>query len=842
MENIAQHETVSYPISKIIVMKNILVIAVLIFVMTGCTLQKPVSECKISSSLPSFVPPQNNSRFRLFDLGWKFRKGELSGAEFPDFDDNQWKDIDLPHDWSIEDLPDQKEGEIIGPFDKNSIGAAHTGYTLGGTAWYRKTFVSEEADQGKEISIYFDGVYMESDVWINGHYLRYHPNGYTPFYYKLNGFLNPVGQENTLAIQVKNLGKNSRWYSGSGIYRHVWLRVTELLNIPVWGVFITTPEVSEQSAHVKALVSVDNNGNKSSKFIIKNTIINPSGKIVSNSEKSETLDPGEKKAIEQLLEVLKPSLWSIEQPLMYTLKTELITDGRIIDSEETFFGIRSISFSPENGFLLNGKQILLQGACIHHDNGPLGSAAFDRADQRKIEILKAAGFNAIRSSHNPPSVGFLNACDRLGMLVMDEAFDMWEKPKFPDDYHRFFHEWHKRDLQSMLLRDRNHPSIIMWSIGNEIPERADTSGLRIAKKLISIVQEVDPSRPVTQAICDFSEIKGLKWDDSAPAFKLLDVCGYNYKFDKYEEDHAQYPERVIAGTESFPMSIYENWKICQKKPYVIGDFVWTGMDYLGEAGIGQVMADSITMCWPWINSNCGDIDLIGYKKQQSYYRDIVWDRSKLEMAVEEIAPDGKKWLIRAWGWRREYPSWNWPGNESKNMNVYVYTKCDEVRLELNGRIIASQNANRDSKFIYVFSVPYEPGELKAVAISNGKELVEKSLKTTGAAERVKIISDRVSITTNRNDLAYMTIELVDANGERVPDADANVKFNVVGEAEIVGVDNGNPLDPKSFQAQCCNAFHGRCLVILRPNGKSGIVTITAQSDNLTSAKCTIEIQ
>ena len=415
-----------------------------------------------------FTPPESSDRFRLFDSDWKFYKGELKGAEVPGFDDSRWRKIDLPHDWSIEDLPDQKEGEVVGPFDKKSIGLFYTSYTIGGTGWYRKSFIVDKSDQGKEFSIYFDGVYMESDVWINGHYLGSHKHGYTPFYYNLTNFLNPTGKENTLAVLVKNIGENSRWYSGSGIYRHVWLRKTDPLNIPVWGVFVTTPEVSEERSKVEAVVSIENNGGPAAGFTLKNTILSSEGKEVSISESSAKLKTGEKIDIKQLLDVMAPALWSCEKPSLYTLRSELISGGKVLDSEETTFGIRSISFSPEKGFLLNGKHVILKGACIHHDNGPLGAVALDRADQRRIEILEANGFNAIRTSHNPPSQGFLDACDRAGILVMDEAFDMWQNPKRPDDYHLFFREWHEKDLRSMMLRDRNHPSVIIWSIGNEI--------------------------------------------------------------------------------------------------------------------------------------------------------------------------------------------------------------------------------------------------------------------------------------------------------------------------------------------------------------------------------------
>jgi beta-galactosidase len=788
-----------------------------------------VSEVKGPSP---FVPSKNSENMKLFDLGWRFSKGEIEKAETPDFNDSLWRIVDLPHDWSIEDLPGQKADEVVGPFDRKSKGVFYTGFTMGGTGWYRKSFVVESADLEKELSIYFDGVYMEADVWLNGRLLGSHKHGYTPFYFRLNNYLNADGQPNTLAVRVKNIGENSRWYSGSGIYRHVWLRSVNKLNIPVWGVFVTTPEVSKEKAQVNASVLVANNGSSQVEFILKNTIENAEGTTISVAEKKLTAKPGEKTEHQNAFEVSSPSLWSIDHPVLYKLKTELIVAQKVVDTEATTFGIRSISFSPEKGFLLNGEKVLLKGGCIHHDNGALGSAAFDRADIRRIENLKANGFNAIRTSHNPPSQGFLDACDRMGMVVMDEAFDMWENPKRPDDYHQFFKEWHKHDLQSIVMRDRNHPSVILWSIGNEIKERADSSGLRIAKDLIRIIKDIDQTRPVTEGICEFWEAKGRKWEDSAPAYALLDVCGYNYVYGEYEKDHKTYPERVMMGTESFAMSIYENWKMAQEKPYVIGDFVWTGMDYIGEAGIGQVMTDSVTMCWPWIISNCGDIDLIGFKKPQAYYRDVVWDRSPLEMEVEEIAPAGKEWKIRDWGWRRTFRSWNWPGNEGKSMKVYVYSKCDEVRLQLNGQEVETQKAKPDSKFTFVFNVPYAAGELKATGYSNGKEVATKVLRTTGPVEKITVSPDRKIITTDRNDLAYFTVELVDKNGDKVPDADAAVQFKIEGEAQLAAVDNGNPRDPKSFQTLSCKTYQGRCMVIVRPTGKPGKIVLTARCNNL----------
>ncbi|NJO68772.1 MAG: hypothetical protein HC830_05365 [Bacteroidetes bacterium] len=340
------------------------------------------------------------------------------------------------------------------------------------------------------------------------------------------------------------------------------------------------------------------------------------------------------------------------------------------------FGIRSIHFDAANGFMLNGKKVLLKGGCMHHDNGFLGSATIDRAEERRVELMKAYGFNAIRTSHNPPSRQFLDACDRVGVLVIDEAFDMWERPKNPQDYHRFFKEWWQKDISSMVMRDRNHPSIIMWSIGNEINERADSSGLIITRKLADEVHRLDPTRPVTAAICSFWDHKNRPWSATAPAFALLDVGGYNYMWKAYEEDHLLYPDRIMAGTESLPLEAYENWKQVEKNSWVIGDFVWTAMDYMGETGIGNSRLDNdpdngFSRTWTWFNAYCGDIDLCGFKKPQLYYRDVIWGNSNIEMMVHAPVPEGRKEIVSMWGWPEEWQNWNWNGSEGKLMQVRV---------------------------------------------------------------------------------------------------------------------------------------------------------------------------
>ncbi len=500
----------------------------------------------------------SNTRTISFVSNWRFYKGNIEGAEKPEYNDAHWRIVHVPHDWSIEDLPNQSD-TIIGPFSKASPGATSTGYTIGGTAWYRKTFTLPVKDQGKTVSILFDGVYMDSDVWINGHHVRNHPYGYTAFAFDLTKHLQAAGMPNIIAVRIRNEGKNSRWYSGSGIYRNVWLTIADPLHVQQWGVFITTPQVSRNKAMVQVMTTIINHRNTSEVFTLQTNLVAPDGTVVGTLHTNNKVESNDTTTITHRLEVANPELWSPETPLLYKVKTIIIQQGKPVDSLLTHFGIRSIAFDVVNGFRLNGEKALLRGGCVHHDNGPLGAAAFDRAEERKVALLKSCGYNAVRTSHNPPSQAFLDACDRLGLLVIDEAFDMWEIAKNPQDYRRFFRDWWQKDIQSMVLRDRNHPSVILWSIGNEIRERADPQGLRITKQLRDEVHRLDPTRPVTEAICGFWEEGGKRpWDDSAPAFALLDVDGYNYEWKRYEPDHQKYPGRIMVGTESFPREAFEN--------------------------------------------------------------------------------------------------------------------------------------------------------------------------------------------------------------------------------------------------------------------------------------------
>ncbi len=785
----------------------------------------------------------------LFDDNWKFYKGKVEGAEDPSFDDSAWRVLDIPHDWSIEDLNlnSEKYSDIVpkpvGPFSPDSPGDISTGYVLGGEGWYRKHFRLKPSDIGKIVKITFDGVYMNADFWINGQYLGNHPYGYTAFTYDITPFLKMDGSENILAVKVLNEGRNSRWYSGSGIYRHTWLSITDPLHLDRWGIFVTTPEISESNAIINIEASIINYYDHALDFEVETQILHPDGKRVANSKQSNQLNSGISEVIYYELSIDNPYLWSIENPNLYLAELSLLIDGKVVDNLSTTFGIRSIEFSVENGFLLNGKPVLIKGGNMHHDNGPLGAAAIDRAEYRRVELMKSFGYNAIRTSHNPPSRQFLDACDKLGVLVMDESFDQWQLPKNENDYNLYYDDWWERDIESMVLRDRNHPSIFIWSIGNEIKERADSSGLQLTKVLKNKVNSLDPTRPVTAAICGFWEFPGRPWEDTEPAFELFDVQGYNYKWDRYESDHQIFPDRIVLGTESIAGDVFENWQLVEKYPWVTGDFLWTSMDYLGEAGIGNALLDNEKKEWPWFNAYCGDIDLCGFKKPQSYYRDVVWGISELEIAVHEPVPDGRKEIVSFWGWPDESQSWNWEGHEGEKMSVSIYTVCDSVIMELNGNKISKVDLQDSTRLRSNINLEYQPGELKANGYKNGKLIASRSLKTTGKPHSVKLSADRMEIKADRNDLAYITVEIIDESGLRIPDANLPVKFQISRNGKLAGVGNGNPRDIKSFRQPECSTFKGRCLLIVAPdNTENGEIIVIAKSNDLADGEISIQVQ
>ena len=758
--------------------------------------------------------------------------------------------MDLPHDWSIENLPDQKTGEVVGPFSKESIGTTATGYTIGGTAWYRKTFTFDSGDEFEKTIINFDGVYMNCDVWVNGKLVGNHPYGYTAFHFDITDFLNPAGHPNVIAVKVKNEGKNSRWYSGSGIYRHVWLIQKQAVHIAHNGVFISTHKILGKEAVITIEADVENISNSKSDVKLAIKIIDNDGKVTVESETTVQKLSANGTNFVQSITVPEPRLWSVDEPNLYTAEIQVITDGRVTDQVSQIFGIRTIHFDAKTGFTLNGKKVLIKGGNMHHANGFLGSATIDRAEERRVQLMKAYGFNAIRTAHNPPSKQFLDACDREGILIMDEAFDQWVRAKNPDDYNLYFKDWWKKDLKSMVYRDRNHPSVIFWSIGNELNERADSLGYAIRKELAPFVHELDSTRPVTEGICFFWDHPGQDWATTIPAFAALDVAGYNYMDYQFEIDHEQFPDRVMVGTESYPGDAYNYWKQVEKNPYVIGDFVWTAMDYLGETGCGnsiygpkEVMKVGLKP-WPWFNAFCGDIDLCGFKKPQLFFRDIVWNNSKIEIMVHAPVPEGMKETYSYWGWPDEYQSWNWNGNEGKMMDVRVFSKCPLIQLQLNGKTIAEQTIDEKANLTANFKVPYEQGVLKAIALDNGVEVASIELKTTGEATKIKLTADRSEIKANRNDLSYIKVEITDNHGNVIPDATIPITLKVSGVGEIAGSGNACPTDMESFNNSVCKTFHGQALVILRPSmkPKSGTIVLRAEAEGLDAGEIKINVK
>jgi beta-galactosidase len=820
-------------------------------------MKKSLFFCCLIFTFCSQAQKKNNlfaasARTSSFDDNWLFKKDSTVNATQLHYNDAAWRKIDLPHDWSIEDLPNQMPDSIVGPFSKAAISQRDGGFLVGGTAWYRKHFIIDKASSNKKICIQFDGVYMNADVWINGHHLGNHPYGYTSFSYELTPYLLQTGQSNVIAVRVKNEGRNSRWYSGAGIYRHVWLTTVDALHIDTWGTYITTPSVSGEAAAVAVETTIANNSSDAP-FTLLTEIFTTAGKLVATDKKINSASQDSVIHISQSIAVSNPQLWSLEKPVLYYAKQKIIQQGKVIDETITTFGIRTIHFDAQTGFTLNGKTIKLHGGCIHHDNGPLGAAAIDRAEERKIELLKAQGYNAIRMSHNPPSPYILDVCDRLGMLVIDEAFDMWEQSKNPQDYHLYFTEWNTKDIQSMVLRDRNHPSIIMWSIGNEIPEVIDSSGYAIGKRLSNTVRALDTTRPVTMAVPIFAPLgkKYKTWDDVAPSFANLDVAGYNYALLKYESDHTKFPNRVMYASEFFPTKGIDNWLKVEKLPYVIGTFSWTAMDYLGEAGLGapRLIKDEpkaksdgmfggggpnifLTPSWPIFNAYTGELDLIGNKKVNAYYLDVVWKRSQVEVLVHTPIPDGYKESNFYYNFPDQVKSWSFAGEVGKKMQVFVYSRAQKVTLELNGKVVGEQTM-QPNNITARFDVPYEPGTIIAKSYVDGKQTGADTLTTVGKPVAIRLKADRNTIKANRNDLSYINVEVVDSKGNIVPYVDdLLIKYHVEGKGEIAGVANGNPADVSSFQQPQKKVFHGRGLVIIRPKSNAGNILLKAKATGL----------
>jgi len=808
------------------------------------------------------------------DSGWKFHLGDPSGAEARSFADESWRNVDLPHDWSIEGRPEED----------NPTGRSG-GYYPAGTGWYRKTFSAPPEWKGKRVSIEFDGVYRGATVYLNGQELGTQPYGYTSFRFDVTPNLD-FAEPNVLAVRVDNSAQpNSRWYSGSGIYRHVRVVVTEPTHVAHWGVFVATPEVSRAAAEVSVSTRVANESAEAAALTLETTLFDETGQAAGNAESSVTVGPQGESESSQEIAVANPALWSPETPRMYRAVTRLLKDGELVDQVVTPFGIRSLTWSAEKGLVLNGQPIELAGGNVHHDNGPLGAAAFDRAEERKVELLKAAGYNAVRTAHNPPSPAFLDACDRLGLLVVDEAFDTWAASKEKFDYGRDFKEWWSRDLSAMVMRDRNHPSVIVWSIGNEIPELLVERGAGIARELAGQVRSLDGTRPLNTAF------PGSTYGPTQNAvFSQLDIVGYNYNLGRnHAADHSRLPGRVMMTTESHPAAAFEEWSLTEDHPYVIGEFVWTAMDYLGESGIGawghgtpeqaamaenimtgmEAMADKLFLGmangvdmaealaqgsnpaamsmmqfvfpgYPWHASNCGDIDLIGHRKPHSYYRDILWNGGDRVYATVRLPePEGKKTIAVAWAVHPTLASWTWPGQEGKELQVEVYSGAERVRLYLHGDLIGEQPTGREQEFKAAFTVPYTPGELKAVGLRGGREVAESVLATAEDPVRLRLTADRTTVLADGQDLSFVTVEAVDAKGRVHPNADQEIEFAIGGPGVIAAVGNGDGRDSASYQGNRRKLFQGRALAVVRTSKLDGPIQLTAATPGLSEGVATI---
>ncbi len=773
----------------------------------------------------------------LFDAGWRFYRGDTSGVEDIKFDDTDWRRIDLPHDWSIEDLPGTDS-----PFNADAVSQVSGGFTTGGTGWYRKTFLLPEEQRAKRISIQFDGVYMNPEIWINGVSLGSHPYGYTTFWFDITEYVK-YGRPNVLAVKVRNEGSNSRWYSGSGIYRHVWLKTSEPVHVAQFGTSITTPDVSEDSARVNIKTKVNNQSAKTLKVKIVTEILNADKVELVSSISEQTIEKGGVSEFVQNISVKSPELWSTDSPVLYIAKSEVFVADNSVDIVETKFGIRTIQFDTLNGFLLNGVPMKLKGGCYHHDNGPLGAKSFDRSEERRVEILKASGFNALRCSHNPPAPSFLDACDRLGMLVIDEAFDMWKEQKNPYDYHLYFNDWWKRDIESMVLRDQNHPSVIMWSIGNEIPNRQKPEVVEEAKMLGDYIRSLDPTRPITSAVNDLKP-------DKDPYFATLDIAGYNYasggdhnKKAIYRDDHKRVPERIMVGLESYPLEAFEAWMDVTDNQYVIGDFVWTAWDYIGEASIGWRGYPQEKNFFPWNLAFCGDIDICGWKRPQSYYRDALWKSDQLSVFVSppepSFEPNPKRESWSKWHWFDAVADWNWKGYENKPIEVNVYSSCEETELFLNNISFGKKKTGRSTEFMANWILPYQEGELKVIGYTGSKMVNSAYLRTAGEPSQIRMTADRIVISADNQDLSYITVELLDKEGIINPKADNNLQFDVEGPGEIIGIGNANPVSTESYIAAERNAWRGRCLVIIKSKSEGGKIILKASSSNLKVASLEI---
>jgi beta-galactosidase len=792
-----------------------------------------------------------------FNDNWKFQETEDVKATETNYNDSGWRVLNLPHDAAI-------EGEFHPDNNLRTGGLPNHGRRV-----YRKTFSIDSAKKDKMVTLEFDGVMSNARIYINGEEIYHRPYGYIGFEIDITPHIK-FGKENTLAVETHQEVLSSRWYTGAGIYRNVWLETKNAVHVAHWGTKITTPEISNESASVNIETKVENQNDSKSDYVLQTRILDGEGKEVASASQKIDFQNKTSSVVLQELQLKNPDLWDLDSPYLYTAVSSVLKNNQEIDQYKTTFGVRSIEFSRD-GFFINGRKEKIKGVCLHHDLGPLGAAVNYRATERQLQIMKNMGINAIRTSHNPTSREQLELCDKMGILVQSEAFDVWGEYKTENDYSNHWDEWHETDLRDMMRRDRNHPSIIMWSIGNEVKEQKQTSGKQIAERLVEICKEEDATRPVTAG---FNQINPALKNGLA---EVVDLVGVNYKPMQYAKLMQEYPNLIFYGSETastvssrgvyhLPLEKYDKHSSLQvssydvqsppwayppdiefmaqdQMPNNIGEFIWTGFDYLGEptpyGGKDNLTHGNWNTDWPARSSFFGAVDLAGFPKDRFYFYQSQWTNEPMVHIL---------------------PHWNWENSGHDEIPVFCYTNAEEAELFVNGKSLGKKVKGEDKTRIPVdfygwgqsekyfdspyrlsWEVPFEAGEIEVVAYNDGKEVARKSIKTAGAPAQISLEADRSEITADGEDLSFITIDIEDENGVFHPLADNLVEFKVSGPATIAAVGNGNPSSTEPFRANYRKTFNGKCLLIIKSKkGEAGEIVIEATSEGLLSETITIQ--
>jgi len=742
-----------------------------------------------------------------FDQNWAFNQDDVQGAEKAGFDQAKWKKLNVPHDWSIE-----------GTYDKANLTARGGGYLPSGIGWYRKNFNLDESFAKKKITIEFDGVMANSEVWINGFYLGKRPYGYISFSYDLSKHLNfGKGKINVIAVKADNtVQPASRYYTGAGIYRHVRLVATDAVHIANWGVYIATPDATAEQAMIKVNTNILNESGQNAQVVVETSVLDPAGKIVKTAQSKQSIAAGKNIGINQEIVVNNPKLWNVETPDLYQTLTKISLNGKVVDDELNTFGIRAFKFDAATGFWLNGKNFKLKGACLHHDGGAVGAAVPLSVWKFRLSRLKEVGVNAIRTAHNPVAPEFLDLCDQMGFLVMDETFDTWNSAKNNGEkgYNRFFTEWWERDTRDMVMRDRNHPSIVIYSVGNEIHDDLNSAeGFKKYKDQQDLIHQLDPNRPVTMAL--FRPANSKVYTNGFA--ETMDVVGQNYRENELVALHNQKPNLKVIGTEN--THVIQQYLALRNNPFMAGQFLWTGFDYLGESD------------WPQITNGQGLFDRIGTWKQQSLQRQSWWsDKPVVHIVRKEGNAGAGDWIN------------NWTPTDFDTYDdakVAIYSNCEEVELFLNGKSLGSKSKPADDS-PRLWDVTFEKGSIKAIGKNKGKEVAAEELKTAGSPVKIVLSVDRSKIRNSWDDVAFVTAKIYDVNGNICPNADQLITFSISDNGIIDAVDNGSITSHEAYKATQRHAYQGVCMANVK-GSKAGNIEVKASADGLEGATIKLEV-